>query len=358
MKIVQVVQHLAPGGIETMVLELQKVYQRTDEVIIISLEGHLNDSMKRWPRLYGLNCQLIFCNKSPGVSLKLIYELIALFRKIEPDAVHTHHIGPLIYAGTAARLAGVKQVVHTEHDGWHLEASKKRQKLQRAVLGFVKPRLVADASHVAHILQKYFPKQPLNIILNGIDTRRFRPGRHIKARKELELPEQKIIVGCAARLVNGKGHTYLLDALARLPGNIHLALAGDGPIRCDLMAQARQMGIMHRVHFLGTVENMPTFYHALDLFCLPSEAEGLPLSPLEAQACGVPVLITDTGGCKEAVCAETGLLVPPKDSDALARGVLKLLKRFTRAKQKSPREYVLKRHDLYKVARDYRMLMR
>lgn len=358
MKIVQVVQHLAPGGIETMVLELQRIYQKTDEVIIISLEGHIDESLQRWPRLMGLNCQMVFCDKAPGLRPGLVYELVQLFRKIKPDVVHTHHIGPLIYAGTAARITGTRHIVHTEHDGWHLESSKKRQTLQRLALRYVRPKLVADASHVADILQRFFPDQSLNVILNGIDTRRFRPGKHINARKRLELPEGKIIIGCAARLVKGKGHTYLLDALARLPGNIHLALAGDGPLRCDLMAQARQIGIVHRVHFLGTVESMPTFYQALDLFCLPSEAEGLPLSPLEAQACGVPVLITDTGGCREAVCSNTGLLVPPKDSQALAQGVHTLLKGFTRSTQRSPRDYVLQKHDLCKVARDYRMLMR
>lgn len=358
MKIIQVVQHLAPGGIETMVLELQRIYQKTDEVIIISLEGRHDSAIKRWPPLYGVKCQLIFFNKQPGVQLKLLLDLIKLFKQLKPDAVHTHHIGPLLYAGMAARMAGVRSIIHTEHDAWHLESSKRRRKLQAWALKRVNPLLVADAQHVAKTLQSFFPQQTTSVIVNGIDTHRFYPAAHISSRKSLGLPTQKILIGCAARLVKGKGHSYLIQALQVLPANIHLVLAGDGPLRYDLMAQARQLQLVNRVHFLGNLRNMPEFYRSLDLFCLPSEAEGLPLSPLEAQACGVPVLMTDTGGCKEALCHKTGLLVPIKDSQALASGVMKLLSRFSRSDITSPRDYILHNHDLSTVARKYRIMMK
>lgn len=357
MKIIQVVQHLAPGGIETMVLELQRIYQARDEVIIISLEGDYQCNVRNWSRLYGLNCELIFMGKSAGTQPNLIWQLVRLFRRLKPDVVHTHHIGPLLYAGMAARLANVRSIVHTEHDAWHLQQSKKRQLIQQGLLKMVRPHLVADAVHVGHVLTGLFPRQKLYVIPNGIDTQRFSPGAHIKARQQLNLPHNKVLIGCAARLVQGKGHHYLLEALQQLPSNLHLALAGDGPLKSELMAEARVLGILERVHFLGNVESMTSFYHAIDLFCLPSEAEGLPLSPLEAQACGVPVLITDTGGCKEAVCQKTGLLVPSKDSQALAQGVLELLQRFCMSDMQNPREYVLQHHDLEKVARQYRRLM-
>lgn len=358
MKIIQVVQHLAPGGIEAMVLELQRVYQDTDEVTIVSLEGQYRQSVKRWDALNYLNCELIFMNKPSGVSFGIIKELTRLFRERQPDAVHTHHIGPLLYGGLAARLAGVKSVVHTEHDAWHLQSSKRRRQVEALALKLVKPTLVADAEHVASVLRDYFPQQSLNVIPNGIDTQRFYPGGHMKSREILDLPHNKVVIGCAARLVPGKGHHYLLEAMELLPANIHLALAGDGPLRCDLMALARQKGLIGRVHFLGNIRNMPIFYRAIDLFCLPSEAEGLPLSPLEAQACGVPVVITDTGGCKEAICKETGVLVPVKDSNALAAGITHALKAFTRESFCSPRDYVLANHDLKKVAHQYRALMK
>ncbi|OPX55330.1 Glycosyltransferase involved in cell wall bisynthesis [Oceanospirillum multiglobuliferum] len=357
MKIIQVVQHLAPGGIETMVLELQRIYQERDEVIILSLEGHYQHNVRSWSRLYGLNCELIFMNKSQGTQPGLIWQLVQLFKQLKPDVVHTHHIGPLFYAGTAARWAKINSIVHTEHDGWHLQQSKKRQLIQQGLLKMVRPHLVADAEHVGEVLSGLYPQQKLHVIPNGIDTQRFVPGAHIKARQQLNLPHNKLLIGCAARLVQGKGHHYLLEAMQQLPQNLHLALAGDGPLKNELMAEARVLGILERVHFLGNLESMTDFYHAIDLFCLPSEAEGLPLSPLEAQACGVPVLITDTGGCKEAVCNKTGLLVPSKDSKALAQGVLELLQRFCISEMQSPREYVLQHHDLKKVARQYRRLM-
>jgi len=358
MKIIQVVQHLAPGGIEALVLELQRVYQDTDEVTIVSLEGQYRQSVKRWDALNYLSCDLIFMNKKAGVSVGIVKDLTRLFRELKPDAVHTHHIGPLIYGGLAARRAGIKTVVHTEHDAWHLQSSKRRRQVEALALKLVKPTLVADAEHVADVLRGFFPKHPLTVIPNGIDTQRFNPGGHMKSRELLDLPRNKIVIGCAARLVPGKGHHSLLEAMALLPANIHLALAGDGPLRCDLMALARQKGLISRVHFLGNIRNMPIFYRAIDLFCLASEAEGLPLSPLEAQSCGVPVVLTDTGGCKEAICAETGVLVPVKDSVALAAGITYALEAFTRESMQSPRDYVLARHDLSKVAQQYRALMK
>ena len=358
MKIIQVVQHLAPGGIEAMVLELQRIYQNTDEVVIVSLEGQFRRNVRQWNALYNLNCELIFMNKAAGLQPRLLRDLTRLFRQLRPDAVHTHHIGPLLYAGLAARLAGVPSVVHTEHDAWHLQSSKRRRQLEAMALKLVRPCLVADAEHVAGVLREFFPQQPLNVIVNGIDTQRFVPGAHIRSRQMLNLPDNKVMVGCAARLVQGKGHSYLLEAMTRLPDNIHLALAGDGPLRSDLMAQARQLGVISRVHFLGNLRDMPLFYRAIDLFCLPSEAEGLPLSPLEAQSCGVPVVITDTGGCKEAICPHTGLLVEAKNAQALADGIADALKRFTQENFQSPRDYVLARHDLRNVAHQYRALMK
>lgn len=358
MKIVQVVQHLAPGGIEAMVLELQRVYQDTDDVVIVSLEGQYRHSVKRWDALSYLNCELYFMNKKSGIAPGLLRDLVRLFRELKPDVVHTHHIGPLLYGGLAARLAGVASVIHTEHDAWHLQASRKRRHLEALTLKLVKPTLVADAEHVAGVLRSLFPRQPLNVILNGIDTQRFYPGSHIRSRITLGLPVNRVLIGCAARLVPGKGHHYLLEALEQLPENLHLALAGDGPLRCDLMALARQKGLISRVHFLGNIRNMPMFYRSIDLFCLASEAEGLPLSPLEAQACGVPVVITDTGGCREAICQDTGVLVPVRDSRALAEGILAAMKNFTRETCVSPRDYVLAHHDLTKVAHQYRALMK
>ncbi|WP_191600477.1 glycosyltransferase [Marinomonas algicola] len=359
MKIIEVVQHLAPGGIETLVLELQQVYSKVDQVIIISLEGQEQQAMEKWHRLTNINCTLIFLDKRPGIQLGVIRQLTKIFKTNRPDAVHTHHIGPLLYAGIAARHAGIHSVTHTEHDVWHLQTNRKRFFLQRVLLQYVKPTLVADATYVSEALTALFPKYKNQIITNGINIDTFYPSDMATARKALTLePLSNVkLIGCAARLVEGKGHTYLIEALSNLPSNVHLVLAGDGPLRKALEDQCESLGLSKRVYFLGNVDQMANFYRALDLFCLPSEAEGLPLSPLEAQACNIPVVVTNVGGCKEAVCPNTGILIPAKDANILTLALTKGLSKKSINFTSRPRDFVTKERSHTSMASMYRALM-
>ena len=176
--IAQVVQHMSPGGIETMALDLADFCQDNEKTIIISLEGDLESAIKQWPRLKPYKDRLIFLNKQPGNKPSLIFKLRNLFKQLNIDVVHTHHIGPLLYAGMAARLAGIRHLIHTEHDAWHLN-NKKRRSLQRLVIFMTRPKLVADAATVAKAMKKHLKTKQINTVYNGIDTYRFKPGDQI-----------------------------------------------------------------------------------------------------------------------------------------------------------------------------------
>jgi len=125
-----------------------------------------------------------------------------------------------------------------------------------------------------------------------------------------------------------KGHSVLLEAFSeltrRLERPIRLVLVGDGPLRPALQKQASRLGIAHAVQFAGVVhpEQMPSYYQAADLFCLPSYSEGLPCVAVEAMACGRPVVASQVGGVPELVDAQSGLMVPPGDSEALCLALL------------------------------------
>ncbi|MAF42138.1 MAG: glycosyl transferase [Cyanobium sp. ARS6] len=347
--VIQIVQHLQPGGIETLVLDLASLTSQKHKVFIISLESDKSRALANWPRLNNFSKQLIFLNKKAGWRLKLFTDLIKLFHNLNPDIVHTHHIGPLIYGGLAARMAGVQCLVHTEHDAWHLDSFKRRI-LQRLAFKLTNPHLVADAKHVAYALAKRMPRCKPIVIPNGININHFVPGNKVEARHKLNLPLQEKIIGCAARLEPVKGHRYLLSALITLDDDIHLALAGIGQEKESLMKQAQNLNISHRVHFLGHVNNMLSFYQSLDVFCLPSLCEGLPLSPLEAQSCGVPVVVTRTGGSPESTCSTTGLIVEPRQTSELAFA----LKTMCSTQQHSdPREFVKKHGDVRMMIKAY-----
>ena len=351
-RVFQIVQHLQPGGIETMALDLMLRASPETDVFIASLEGTRDDAVRQWPRLRPYQKRLHFLEKKPGHDISALYQLWQLMVKERIDIVHTHHIGPMLYGGIAARLSNVNRIIHTEHDAWHLQDAKRRR-LQRWIMKMVRPTMVADAEMVAGAVRDAIPSATPIVIPNGIDTSRFIPGDPADARRRMELPVVSPIIGCAARLESVKGHRFLLEAVARLPPVIHLALAGGGSLREDLKQRTIELGIEERVHFLGLVEDMPTFHQAIDVFCLPSEKEGLPLSPLEAQACGIPAVLTDVGGCREAVCEETGYLVPPNSPASLASALSAAL---SKKNPKSPREFVLRHGDLQQTISAYERL--
>ncbi|WDD96834.1 glycosyltransferase [Thalassomonas actiniarum] len=317
----QVVQHLSPGGIETLVLDLMR--HSKHKTLVFSLEGTREQAMEKWPVLKPFADRLVFLNKQPGFQPRVIKALIRLFSWHKITSVHTHHIGPLLYGGLASRFCGIKSLIHTEHDAWHL-ADKKRRFLQKCLISCLKPSWVADAQAVAEKVSDYLKTSKVKVITNGIDIDKFVPGDRLKARRQFNLPANVSLIGCAARLEPVKGQDILIKALGCLPPCYHLAIAGDGSTKNALKHQVRQAGLGARVHFLGVVDDMPSFYQALDVFCLPSRFEGMPLSPLEAQACNIPSVITNVGGSSEVVCQQSSVLVPPEKPFCIAEAILNL----------------------------------
>lgn len=349
--IIQVVQHLRPGGIETMALDLLNQLKGRAEIYIFSLEGTKEQAIKEWPRLANIASQLYFFNKKPGLTPILIARLIKRFKSLNATAIHSHHIGPLLYAGVAAKWLHIPQV-HTEHDAWHLNAAANRR-LQRILLHLLKPTLVADCDAVAEDLCHYFPHSKPEIILNGIDTHRFLPASSEdkqRSRNKLKLPNHGTLIGCAARLESVKGHEFLLKALSKTHADISLALAGSGSLRKHLEQIADSLGIRDRVYFLGHLDDTLPFYQAIDLFCLPSLNEGLPLSPLEAQACGVPAIVTDVGGSRSIVCPKSGDIISAGSAQAIQHAILR---QHFMPSRNSPRQFVLDTGNLEKTALAY-----
>ncbi|BBK35920.1 glycosyl transferase [Allostella sp. ATCC 35155] len=342
-----VVQHLRPGGIETLALDLLE----SGDGRLVALEGSRDGALDAWPRLRGVADRLEFLDKPGGMSPATLLRLRTLLRRWRPAAVHTHHVGPLLYGGIAARLAGVRRIVHTEHDAWHL-ASPARRRLVAALLATVRPRLVAVSSAVAEGVRRTVPGARPTIVRNGISLDRFVPGERNAARRCLGLPGEVPIVGTAARLEPVKGIGRLIDAATGLPG-VTIAIAGDGSLRAELEERARSLGIADRVRFLGPVGDMPAFYRAVDVFCLPSLAEGLPIAPLEAQACGRPVVATDVGGTRESLCPSTGRLVP---SDDQARLTAALRDALAAGPAHAGRDFVTRVADLRQTVGAYRRL--
>lgn len=143
-----------------------------------------------------------------------------------------------------------------------------------------------------------FGRYPFQIYLNGIDAERFRfDGKKRQMVREMfSLDEADTVIGHVGRFDPVKNHNFLLDALAdifRKDASFKLILVGDGMLRDETEKQAEMLGIRQQVVFAGIQKNTEAFYSAFDLFVLPSRFEGIPLSLIEAQANGLPCVISD-----------------------------------------------------------------
>lgn len=169
------------------------------------------------------------------------------------------------------------------------------------------------------------PQLEIPIIPNGIDTRGFQPpGEHKLG--------SKITILCVGRLIERKGQHFLLRAFASLRNDsthpINLVLVGTGDAEESLHRLAIELGVADAVAFAGFVarDNIAEFYHQADIFVLPSKDEGMSIALLEAMACGLPVVVTDSGGTEELVKKGTnGEVIPWGNVPELTRALATLV---------------------------------
>jgi glycosyltransferase involved in cell wall biosynthesis len=136
-------------------------------------------------------------------------------------------------------------------------------------------------------------------------------------------PDRPFTFAFLGRLTEEKGVPVLLRAVAGLPAGVQLRIAGDGPLR-DLVEKAAAAA-PERLHYLGHCADVRSLYHAVDAVVMPSLSEGLPMTALEAMACGLPLVASRVGGLPEVVQPdETGLLVAPDNGDELAGAMARL----------------------------------
>ena len=346
MRVMQIVQRFAPGGLETIAASLQRRWGAGCR--IVSLEGACDELIAAWPAMADLQPSLFGVGKQPGIDLSCLLRLTRYIMREKPDAIVTHHMGPMLYGGLAARLARVPVVAHIEHDAWHLKdpAQFRRFKIASAL---VRPRLAAISELGAQSLRER-TNSSVRRVTNGVDMDRFAPASQQAARARLGLPLEGKLIGAVARLQRVKGIDVLISALAHCDPRLSLAIVGDGDERETLAAQARALGLSARIHFLGIRGAIETILPAFDAFVLPSRAEGLPLALVEAQACGLPVIACDVGGVREASCPDTALLTPAENPRLLADAIARQL---ARAPQQSPRDFVMRRFSLDKMISDY-----
>ncbi|MEV6011812.1 glycosyltransferase [Streptomyces sp. NPDC051976] len=228
--------------------------------------------------------------------LRALPRLVGLMRAGRYDVVHTHLYRACVYGRVAARLAGVRAVVATEHSLG--ESQIEGRPLTRGTRALYRgtERLgtatVAVSATVAQRLEAWgVPAQRVHLVPNGIDPDdfRFAPATRAATRAQLGLAQDAFVVGGVGRLVPGKRFDTLVRAVAATPGT-DLLLAGDGPERPVLLALAAKLRASGRVHLVGATPDVPALLAAMDVFVSPSREEAFGLAVVEALASGLPVL--------------------------------------------------------------------
>lgn len=348
---VEIIQHLKPGGIEKLVIDIMRLQESDIKVYIVALEGEKSICLTHWPVLKCYQDRLIFLDKPPGFKLSTIKQLRKVLTTLDTNIIHTHHIGPLLYGVMATLRCPNIQHIHTEHDAWHLLDNKQLQ-MTKLMLRLKHITLVADAETVAMQLSRVLGRgvDPVTI-LNGIDTEKFSPSL---SHQRYKSNARMFKIGCAARLVTEKSLDILIKAIADIH-NVQLFIAGDGPEKQYLTNLVQELDLSTKVKFVGHTDDMVGFYHQLDLFVLTSSNEGLPLSILEAQSCNVPVLCSDVGAVHEGVCAQTGHLIKRNTVNAFHVAIQAQMKRSSAY---YPRDFITKNFDIRMMIKAYNQLIK
>lgn len=258
--------------------------------------------------------------------------LALVLRRREVDVLHTHvHVAANVLGRLAARAAQVAVISHL-----HIENHFRPSRLARAPLvrldnatASLCARLIAVSDATRRAFERQgFPRRLLETVHNGVDADALRAARHVPLRSELGIPDGDLLLAHVGRLAPVKGQRELLDALRRLGrDDVHVVFFGrdverGGVYRAELELLADRLN----VHFAGFRADAAAALAAADALVLPSWIEGLPLVVLEAMAQAKPVVATAVGGTPEAVVdGETGLLVPPRDPEALSVALARLL---------------------------------
>jgi len=330
MKILYVVTAAEFGGAPLHVLQLMEymVKQGHEVGLVAASEPRLMEGAKT----LGVK---IFSNPHfvrpirPWEDLQALWPVLRAIRRFNPDIVHAHSTK----AGYVARFACMllrKSVIFTAH-GWAFTEGRNMWKrrllaLAEQLAAKVTAKIICVSKHDRDLALRWKVARPdqLIVIHNGIDPQPFLKADGASLRQEQGL-EKATVLTFVGRLAPQKDPLTLLEVVKKLPEAV-LLLVGDGELRPLVERSIRKLGLVDKARLLGQRSDVPRILAASNIFVLSSRWEGLPYTIIEAMMAGLPVVATEVGGVPELVeDGVTGFLVPPRDPEALAEALQKLI---------------------------------
>lgn len=332
-RVVHVLHRFDTGGLENGVVNLiNRLPADRFRHAVVALDRVVDTFAARVTRT---DVEFISLHKPPGPTRRIFPQLWRLFRDLRPDIVHTRNLVALD-CQVPAWAAGVPVRIHGEHgrDVGDLDGSNRKNQWNRRLLRPFVQQWVALSQDLASTLTGPVgvPAARVQRICNGVDADRFRPSAGARAPLAgCPYTDPRLwLVGTVGRMQTVKNQVGLarafVQALVAAPAlreRLRLVMVGDGPLRAQAAAVLQQAGMADLAWLPGERADVPEVMRGLDAFVLPSMAEGISNTILEAMASGLPVLATDVGGNPDLVAAgQTGLLVPAGDDDAMAAALL------------------------------------
>lgn len=356
MKALHIITGLGIGGAEQQLRLMIRHLPVHSDVVTLTNPGPVAEA------LTADGVRVVHLGMTGNRDLRALPRLVSLIRSGGYDLVHTHLYRACLYGRIAARLAGVRAVVATEHslgetrmEGRPLTAGVRGLYLAGERLGRA---TVAVSPTVAARLGRWgVPRRRIHVVPNGVDSGalRFDPGARRAVRERYGVPADAYVVGAVGRLVPGKRFDQLVDALTELPPGVRLMLVGAGPELPALRDRARRAGVMDRVVLTG--ETRPTLprpaapaagppaaqaapgppalsalLSAMDVLASPSPEEAFGLAAVEALAAGLPVRYVDCPALEDLPPGAAG------DAERVAPGPAAFAAAVRRLRDAGPRE--------------------
>jgi sugar transferase (PEP-CTERM/EpsH1 system associated) len=364
--VVHVVYRFGVGGLENGVVNLiNRLPVERWRHAIVALTDVSQEFARRIRRT---DVEMIALQHGPGHLVGDYPRIHRLFRKLEPAIVHTRNLAAL-EAVVPAWTARVPVRVHGEH-GWDMQDPAGKRKRYRLVRRLYQPfvtRYVALSQHLESYLEQAvgIPSDKIEQIYNGVDTERFVRARGVRvAIPGCPFdPARHWLVGTVGRMERVKDPINLAQAFVHARSlrpaateRMRLVMVGDGALRSEIGQLVEAAGVADRVWFAGERSDVADVMRGLDCFALPSLAEGVSNTILEAMATGLPIVATRVGGNTELIeSGLTGTLVPVADSRALAQGVLEYFndEALARRHGTAARHAAERRYSLARMVQDY-----
>lgn len=316
MKVIQIMPEFGLAGAEIMCENLvYELIRLGHDVTVISMYNYHSSVTER---LEGAGVDIRYLDKKPGIDISMIPKMKRLFGEIRADVIHTHRFCAQ-YAMPAAILAGVRRRVHTVHNVAEKENIKFARMLNKVFFkhfGLV-PVALSELIRTSVVDEYGIERESVPVIYNGIDLSRCIPKDNYSLNGNFKI----LHVG---RFSEQKNHIGLLNAFAVFHAkhpNSELWLIGEGEKKADAETFIKENDLAEAVKLLGLQSDVYGYLNKADMFVLPSNYEGVPITLIEAMGTALPIVATAVGGVPDMLTDRENAFVVENDTDKIADAI-------------------------------------